>query len=202
MPWVTRSSIPSISSSRPVQGNSGLLIRAATRPCRPIQQSSAADSGGCLSLMPAASMPRSCSTRRAKALGGIDVLGLVAAFLDRLGRVARHEGEPVFARVLEAEIDVGPAALPQLLDRLQPFMLDAAHLGDQEAEGLVAERHHDGVLVGEIEVERGRRNAHPVGDLADRRGGKALLEKQLLGGREDLVAAGMTLAPALPASRC
>ena len=69
------------------------------------------------------------------------------------------------------------------------------------SEGLIAKRQHQRFLVLEVEVERRRRNADPVGDSTDRDRVVALLEEQLLGRMEDLLPAGMTLAPALAASR-
>jgi hypothetical protein len=69
-------------------------------------------------------------------------------------------------------------------------------------EGLIAKRQHQRFLVLEVEVEGRRRNADPVGDAADRGRVVALLEEQLLGRVEDLLAAGMALAPALAAAHC
>ncbi len=88
--------------------------------------------------------------------------------------------------------------MAQPLDRRQALIGDLAHALDEEAERLVAERQHDRFLVLEVEVERGRRHTHHVGDPADRRGLVALPDEQLLRCQQDLVAPGVTLAASLP----
>ena len=125
----------------------------------------------------------------------------MADLAHRFGDVGSHEHQPVFVGMAEAEAGIGFAEAAHALHRIVHRLLDLADGRDQMAEGLIAKRQHQRFLVLEVEVERRRGNADPVGDAADRGRVVALLEEQLLGRVEDLLAAGMALAPALAAAR-
>src|SRR4029077_2267943 len=116
------------------------------------------------------------------------------------GDVGAHEDQPVFIGMGEAEAGIGLAKAAHALQRIVHSLFDLADGLDQMSESLIAKRQHQRFLVLEVEVERRRRNADPVGDSTDRDLVVTLLKEQLLGRMEDLLAAGMALAAALAAA--
>jgi hypothetical protein len=144
----------------------------------------------------AAEHDRATNTRPRRIVDRRTMAELAYRFRD----VGSHEDQPVFIGMAETEAGIGLAEAAHTLHRIIDGLFDLADGLDQMPEGLIAKRQHQRFLVLEIEVKRRRRNADPVGDASDRGLIVALLEEQLLGGVEDLLAAGMALAPALAAS--
>jgi len=108
---------------------------------------------------------------------------------------APHEEDPVALGVGEPEVDVGPATGPHRLDRV----LDARGRGldvlVEHAELLPADLEDELVLVGEMQVDRGRGDTHGVGDAPNRHGRLvAGLEQQAGGGHQDVGTQPLSLA--------
>ncbi len=114
-----------------------------------------------------------------------------------------HEDDAVLLGVLEPEPDVGPAHGGQGTQGVLALG-GGSHADGQLTELAVAHRPDELVLVGEVQVDGGRGDAHGGGDGPDGDVAGVAAGEELLGGVEDLLPEALPLAPpgAPPAPPC
>ena len=112
-----------------------------------------------------------------------------------------EEGQAVFVRAAEGEIDIGAHAGAQILHGGAAGQDGGFQHDEEGGEMLLGNGLEDGVLVGEIDVEGGCRDTNLGRDTAHGDHGHAVLDEEALGGGKDLGLARSALAARFAGSR-
>ena len=114
-----------------------------------------------------------------------------------------HEHESVVLRMGEPELDVAAARFGKRVERRLRRLDGTGDPFGQLHEHVAAHRDEHRLLVLEVTVDRRWRDAHPLGDGADRHGCLVVgLVEQLADRGEDLLTELVSLAAARPDPRC